>query len=446
MIETIYSSEDNEGKKPDINIRLPKNIRQIGQSDMNMSCQIYIEENVLSYIKQNTGEDKLRYGVLLGEKKQGYGYTYIFINGMIEVEGIIEKTIIFSDDVWTGIYDNIRRFYKNGTVMGWFAATDCDVYRDMHNIRKIHLDHFAGNGRVFLNINLDESEEAFYVYERGSLRKQPCYHVYFEKSSEFEDYLFGTGRNVAEENVRQAAPKENGKYGIAINNAKADVPPSNEKEATKLPDVSRYKQVASFVTILALAGILAVMGQSGQLNALQDKMEGVVDNILGKEEKNEDYISVNGNLDNKEKQSSGQEEITVNTKEDSTAASEDSTKEATENANGEATTSKETDSSKTNSEEVNSKEVDSDEETAKKSGEAETTTTAGNDSREETTTEASADVTGGNYETYIVKSGETLYSIAMDKYGSSDKVKEIVELNKLPNENYVVEGQKILLP
>ena len=45
-----------------------------------------------------------------------------------------------------------------------------------------------------------------------------------------------------------------------------------------------------------------------------------------------------------------------------------------------------------------------------------------------------------------MKSGETLYSIAMDKYGSSDKVKEIVELNKLPNENYVVEGQKILLP
>ena len=62
MIETIYNSENSEnktadmsdgqsGKKPDINIRLPKNIRQIGQSDITMNCQIYIEENILFYIK-----------------------------------------------------------------------------------------------------------------------------------------------------------------------------------------------------------------------------------------------------------------------------------------------------------------------------------------------------------------------------------------------------------
>ena len=100
MIETIYNSENSEnktadmsdgqsGKKPDINIRLPKNIRQIGQSDITMNCQIYIEENVLSYIKKEPEEsDRICYGVLLGEKKQGNGYTYVFVNGMIEIDDI----------------------------------------------------------------------------------------------------------------------------------------------------------------------------------------------------------------------------------------------------------------------------------------------------------------------------------------------------------------------
>ena len=109
MIETIYNVENDEtrnmdmsgdgtGKKPNINIRLPKNIRQIGQSDVTMNYQIYIEENVLAYIKRTPREnEKICYGVLIGDKKQGNGYTYVFVNGLIEIDDILEKTIIFSD-------------------------------------------------------------------------------------------------------------------------------------------------------------------------------------------------------------------------------------------------------------------------------------------------------------------------------------------------------------
>ena len=102
MIETIYNETSSEDSKPNVNIRLPKNIKQIGQGNSSMNYQIYIEENVLFYIKQKSiTEEELRYGVLLGEKKQGNGYTYIFINGVIEVENILAHTIIFSDDIWT---------------------------------------------------------------------------------------------------------------------------------------------------------------------------------------------------------------------------------------------------------------------------------------------------------------------------------------------------------
>lgn len=426
MIETIYNAENSEnknmdmsdvrqGKKPSINIRLPKNIRQIGQSDITMNCQIYIEENVLAYIKQEPREsDRICYGVLLGEKKQGNGYTYIFVNGMIEIDDILEKTIIFSDDVWTGIYDNMRRYYKNSFIVGWYASTDYDISRDIHTIRKIHLDHFAGNGKVFLNVNREEGEEAFYVYERNGLRKQPCYHVYFEKSYEFEDYLFGTGKREAQEETKPAAVTEKGKYGIALNNLKNNQQTvKTEKQAepdgegkTKLPDISKFRRIASFATILVLAGVLGFMGKNGQLNALQDKMENLVGNILNKDEKSTgDIISVNGNLSNNETASQV-------------------------NAQPQTTTDSEEEITSTTTEEPSSADV------AETKPEEQTTEKA----------EATVSLPNENYETYIVKAGDTLYSISMAKYGTSDKIKEIVELNKLENENYVREGQKILLP
>ena len=177
-----------------------------------MDCQIYIEENVLAYIKQSlNSETQIKYGVLLGDVKQGNGYTYIFINGMIEVDEVIEDVIIFSDEIWTSIYDNIRRYYKEAMIVGWYASFGYDMTRDLLSVRKIHLDHFAGNNKVFLNINREDDEEAFYIYEHNGLTKQPCYHVYFEKSVEFEDYIFGSGRGDSVMKDKENIQKENGK-------------------------------------------------------------------------------------------------------------------------------------------------------------------------------------------------------------------------------------------
>ena len=71
MIETIYNDTSSESGKPNVNIRLPKNIKQIGQSNGNMNYQIYIEENVLFYIKQKpSNQEDIRTGVLLGDPRK----------------------------------------------------------------------------------------------------------------------------------------------------------------------------------------------------------------------------------------------------------------------------------------------------------------------------------------------------------------------------------------
>ena len=393
MIETIYNEVTSENGKPNINIRLPKNIKQIGQGNSSMNYQIYIEENVLFYIKQKSiTDEELRYGVLLGETKQGNGYTYVFINGVIEVENILEHTVIFSDDIWTNVYDNIKRYYKSSDIVGWFVASDDNQVQDMHSIKKLHLDNFAGNGKVYLAINRDESEEAFYIYERNGLRKQPCYHIYFEKSEEFDDYIFGTGYSMGEEEVKKEV-KETGKYGIAINSPKQEPEKNNS---------IKFGRNASYAAIVLLVAVVYYMGSKGQLSNISDKMKSMVGGIVDDEETSRvDIVSVNGNL---------QPEKTTD-------------KEAASKKNNETLAPTTTAKIKETGETTSKKE-------------------------EETTTDIKATITipNENYEVYIVKAGDTLYSIAIAKYGTSEKINEIIALNKLEDEDYVIEGQKIFLP
>lgn len=47
---------------------------------------------------------------------------------------------------------------------------------------------------------------------------------------------------------------------------------------------------------------------------------------------------------------------------------------------------------------------------------------------------------------YLVQSGDTLKKICNYYYGSDEKIQEICELNNIKNANYIVIGQKILLP
>ena len=442
MIETIYKLENNDNKKPDINIRLPKNIRQIGQSGRNMDCQIYIEENVLAYIKQSlNSETQIKYGVLLGDVKQGNGYTYIFINGMIEVDEVIEDVIIFSDEIWTSIYDNIRRYYKEAMIVGWYASFGYDMTKDLPSVRKIHLDHFAGNNKVFLNINREDDEEAFYIYEHNGLTKQPCYHVYFEKSVEFEDYIFGSGRGDSVMKDKENIQKENGKYGIALNNsvnANGSKDTSKEngiinkltKEGEKLTK-GGLGRVASFITIVALAGVLGVMWSNGGLDALGGKLKGLVSGITNNSNNNKNNYGNIIEVDGVPTQEQSTTEVPTTTNNSEGSGTEDSGAE-NNTTEIEINTSGSNQESTTNNQEVPSEE--------------QTTTVVNNKEDETEKTQATISDINTTYASYVVKDGETLYSIAMLFYGTSDMIDDIMELNNIENENYVMEGQKILLP
>ena len=69
-----------------------KIIHQIGNNSSNK--KIYIEDYVMTYLKKSpSGEDNVKYGVLLGDVKRAKGNVYIFVKGMVEVRDVIENSI-----------------------------------------------------------------------------------------------------------------------------------------------------------------------------------------------------------------------------------------------------------------------------------------------------------------------------------------------------------------
>lgn len=177
MIEMVYSGKESEGQ--DI-VRIPKNIRQMGTNNSNK--KVYIEDYVMTHLKNVPHqEEKIRYGVLLGEVKRNQGNIYVFIRGMAEVREILENSLIFNDDIWSGLYKDIKQYFDGLNIVGWFVSVPYRVNDDMKGIRKIHLDNFAGNEKVCFLSDRTENEDGFYFYEQGNLVKQQGYYIYYEK-------------------------------------------------------------------------------------------------------------------------------------------------------------------------------------------------------------------------------------------------------------------------
>ncbi len=397
MIEIIYKSNNVEQKEP-ISFKLPKNIRQIGNGDSDY--QIYIEDYLLNYLKKRPErEGDIRYGVLLGEVKTGNGYTYFFINGAVDVEDVMENTLIFNDEVWTGLYDDINTYFTGNRIVGWFASLNDMSNNDMVNIKKIHLDNFAGLDKLFLKLDMEEEEESFYVYENAGLVKQPCYHIYFNKSENMEDYIFGTGKKERYKNP-EVKNTETGKYGIILNNVnrkKENIPEQEEEEkkpqqiALQFGKMSGFARVATIALALTVAAGIGVLYKEGKLNNVQQSIENFASGFVSDdaEKDMEKIIAVNGVV----------ETTSTNSKVNETE---------------ETTTIKEV-----------------------------------NNIEEETTTPQETETVEAKVEqakTYTVKEGDTLLSICIDVYQDKTMIDEVIEANNIVNPDVVIPGEELIMP
>ena len=122
MIEVVYQGDAQEEQE---GIALPKNVRQVGE--IQRDRRIYIEDYVVTYIRQKIEENKNLGCVLIltGRKEYVQDTLYLFADGAFLVEyEQVGKDYVFSDRVWETVYEQVKEYFSGGEIVGWLLYDD----------------------------------------------------------------------------------------------------------------------------------------------------------------------------------------------------------------------------------------------------------------------------------------------------------------------------------
>ena len=401
MIEIIYDKDKDKEKQGtseknehevSVNLRLPKNIRQIGNPDGHK--RIYMEDYVVTYLNYiaRPGSTQARGAILLGESKKSDMGDVIFISGAVDAQNIefdMDESE-FTQEAWTTIYDQVKQFFPGLSVMGWFLSRMGFSTAVNDKIEKMHVENFPGKDKVLFITDSLESEDAFYMYEQGQLVKQKGYYIYYEKNEAMQNYIMKQKGDVPLEQTE-------------IQRKDEEIVRQFRRKNKDLPE--NKDTGVGFVYIASSFVVLALLAMGITIVSNYDKMKKM-------------EVSIN------------RLEVTADTAVDSDyveamATTEIPSATGMDAANGQATT-----------EAILSAPTE----------QVVPDATENTGITETVTTESALPVAADQEHYYIIQDGDSLSSIAFTRYGDADLASKIAEANDIGIEDNIFVGQKILLP
>ena len=182
MIEMIRQTEDT--------IKLPKNIRQIGNPAGNW--KIYVEDYVYTYLhpaaEQERAEKKVC--VLFGKVHRAEK-NYIFVSGAVAVEPILKTVGLpeFTEEAWEYVYQQAKEYFSDFEIVGWSVMTSFWPLHLLPEFENLHRRYFEGADKVMLLMDPEEQEEHFYRLAGGNLSGQSGYYIYYEKNEAMQNFM-----------------------------------------------------------------------------------------------------------------------------------------------------------------------------------------------------------------------------------------------------------------
>lgn len=437
-------------------IKIPKNLRQIGNIHSRGKI-IYVEDYVMTFIKQlserNPGGCKA--AVLLGYYAKTENCKNIFIKGAIEMKNVdLSSGISLTDEGWTGIYENIKKYFTDVEIIGW-ALTGPEFYLDsMEKIKKVHMSNFSGPDKVFLKLDSMEKEESFYISENNQLVLLDGYYIYYEKNEEMQNYMV---ENKEEDTRVEASYEDN-----ATKKIRSII--KDKKEVKDDRNVIRLLYAASSLLAIIVLVIAATMLDNYDK---MKSMESVLNNISETLSLANDDSS---NDDTRETMGHGAQNSSTDSEEDNGVQNEVNVDVDDANSNKD-TENVDTDSNQdtehveaegANTENGNTLDVETvpgdvteeatDVEEATQGGQKEDLEK--DEAKDNETAEEVTNVKPEEKETteetptryYTVESGDSLAAISYKLYETYAYMNKIKELNGIEDENKIYAGQKIIVP
>ncbi|MBR5267009.1 MAG: LysM peptidoglycan-binding domain-containing protein [Lachnospiraceae bacterium] len=405
--------------------KLPKNIRQMGESDP--IIRFYMEDYVNTYLKRlyPIGNQTMRVGLLLGNVEYYDGVPYVFIDGAMEMEEVETdgERVLFSESTWKKAYQCIENMFPKRTIQGWFLCGSSGSQLSPLNYWKQHSQYFAGkNQLMYLNHGL-EGEESVYITSEDGFYRLKGHCIYYERNQMMQDYM------ITRKDVRRV---ESSSQETVIRDFRSRLAIKREQATVQNRTLNAMGILCGVLAVAVLAGGVALVNNYTKMQ----KMESVLASVLPE---NTEYW---GELQGGEEDKFIIEEVAgkVYPTEEFSAEREEQIDAETMNAERE---------------EQNMQEIEFEAESAVV---AETMASVPElvgmdkgigegDSLEFQPSKIDyATAAANGYRIYHVGEGETLYGICWKQYGGLEYLEEICRLNQLKNVDRILAGQKLILP
>lgn len=394
---------------------LPKNITQIGEA--NRSCKIYVEDYVVSYIKQLNGHalDKELAVALYGVRKEEAGITYLFFYGAGKLNFLQRETRHLSQAVLQEAEKTRRKYFGEYEFLG---------YRLL-------------NG---------EMVDGFHVYEQGVCRYIEGYAQFYEKNDSMLQFMLSERQEEAKpeefnqekyELVKHRQEERRSRAEEQSGHARTNFRGNKYSGRSGEVRLRQMKMTAAAVFVLLCVAGIATMNGGKKFEELQVAARQMIDELT-------------------EQQLPDAVEVSNGTVQVGTIVAEDKLTDAIRKENEAAMTPEPSEESGA----AVSSEAVSDAEPIPESA-AETATTPmpettstptptqtpeATPTPEPTPTPESTPTPEPEPVSYTVKKGDTLIGICLARYGSDARVAEICSLNNINNPDDIKVGEKILLP
>ena len=439
------------GELYNLNPRLPKNIRQIGERDQ--VVKLYVEDYVNTYLRRlyPAGGEDLRCGLLLGSEEEGGKVPCIFIDGALEMEGVAcgKEQVDLNDQAWKRAYRDMEEMFPKRSVQGWFLCGAPGCQLSPLNYWKQHSKYFPGKNKImYLNSGL-EGEEALYMASDDGFYRLRGYCVYYERNQMMQDYM------IARKDVKRV---DAGADDGVIRDFRRRMDEKREEARERRSAVSVLGGICGVLSVAVLAGGIVMVNNYQKMKDMESVLASVMparaEYLPGGEEEKPELVLETGVTVQPETMTAGMPEPP----ETGAAASEPAASGTAEVVSGEAASKP----AETGAAVSGTAAAESAAAAEPSKAGAAASEPAASGAAEAVSGEAEAvhipsleeadqqmEVLGQALEeasTHVVQDGETLYGICLEKYHDLSRVDEVCRLNGLEDVNKIKAGQKLILP
>ena len=420
MIEVIYKEDTTEQEAAQESFSMPRNVRQIGLA--NGDYRIYIEDYVYTFLCSLAEDEKPEgqgsVAVLTGEIQWTADMTCIFIKGAIAADGMeaAAEHIDFSEKLWQKLQEDKDQYFPEQEIVGWFFAQPQIAMEITELFVKVHLRHFGGE-KILMLMDPGEREDAFFRYDGGMMAKLSGYYIYYEKNSQMQTYMIERSQKEGGEASEEVEDR-------AVRNFRKIIDSKNpEERGEEKTSVFSYAATVCLALAVLVAGVGFYRNQQKKTEVPEDYRAASASVVQITPAATEPVRSVSVSPKAVQTQKPLQTQKPVQTQ------------EAVRGTPAPTETTQKREKISITPEPRSSKKQSVSEATQKKDNKT-----------EEKKTEETSVAAGNPGETYVIRPGDTLYQISLNRYGTVAAMEQICALNGISANEIIYPGQVIVLP